>query len=56
MSAAKKVYDRHVILSAFLKEIGVSDPVASDDACKLEHYISDETFRAIRRHLKTIRS
>lgn len=56
MSAAKKVYDRHVIFSAFLKEIGVSDPVASDDACKLEHYMSDETFRAIRRHLKTIRS
>ena len=56
LAAAKKVYNRHVILSAFLKEIGVSDSVASDDACKLEHYMSDESFRAIRRHLKAIRS
>ena len=56
MAAAKKVYERHVTLSAFLKEIGVSDSVASDDACKLEHYMSDETFLAIRRHLTRIRS
>ena len=56
MAAAKKVYERHVTLSAFLKEIGVSDSVASDDACKLEHYMSDETFLAIRRHLTRIRT
>ena len=56
MAAAKKVYERHVTLSAFLKEIGVSDSVASDDAFKLEHYMSDETFLAIRRHLTRIRT
>ena len=56
MAAAKKVYERHVTLYAILKEIGVSDSVASDDACKLEHYMSDETFLAIRRHLTRIRT
>ena len=45
---AEKIYARHNILSAFFKQIGVSDEVAVDDACKVEHYISDETYEAIR--------
>lgn len=45
---AEKIYARHNILSAFFKDIGVSEKVAADDACKVEHYISDETFEAIR--------
>ncbi len=51
---AQKIYDRHIILEAFLKAIGVSDSVASEDACKLEHYMSDESFQALRSHLGKI--
>ncbi len=49
---AEKIYARHNILSAFFKQIGVSDDVAVDDACKVEHYISDETYEAIRRFVE----
>ena len=45
---AEKIYARHKILSAFLRRIGVSEEVAVEDACKVEHYISDETYEAIR--------
>lgn len=51
---AKKIYERHTVLSEYLKKIGVSDEVAVDDACKLEHYMSDETFEALRRQLEAI--
>ena len=49
---AQMIYERHTVLTAFLKEIGVSDTIAAEDACKLEHYMSNETFQAIRRQLK----
>ena len=45
---AEKIYTRHTILTKFLKQLGVSDEIAAEDACKVEHYISDETFNAIR--------
>jgi Mn-dependent DtxR family transcriptional regulator len=45
---AEKIYARHKILSAFLRRIGVSEEVAVEDVCKVEHYISDETYEAIR--------
>ena len=44
---AQKIYDRHKILTAFLESIGVDHDVASADACKIEHHISDESFEAI---------
>ena len=46
---ARKLYERHELLISFLTAIGVSEAAASADACKLEHYMSEETFRAIRR-------
>ncbi len=46
---AHKMYDRHKLISEFLVSIGVSEPVASSDACKIEHHISDESFNAIKR-------
>ncbi len=49
---AEKIYERHQVLTALLKQIGVSDEVAEEDACRIEHDISDETFRAIRKYLK----
>ncbi len=45
---AKKIYERHQILTAFFTAIGVSEETASADACKVEHVISDETFDKIR--------
>jgi Mn-dependent DtxR family transcriptional regulator len=42
------IYERHVVLSTWLKSIGVSDKTATDDACKIEHVISDETFQKLK--------
>lgn len=46
---AEKIYERHKILTEVLIAIGVSPECASDDACRIEHHISDESFEAIKR-------
>lgn len=48
---AKKIYERHTVLSRLLETIGVDKETAAADACKMEHVISDETFAAIKRHV-----
>lgn len=48
MEVATKIYDRHNTLSAFLTWIGVDEETATDDACRIEHVISDETMAAIK--------
>lgn len=48
---AEKIYERHNVLAEALKMLGVSEPAATADACKIEHDISDESFEAIKRHL-----
>ena len=52
VSVAEKIYERHTVLSRMLMALGVSEEVAAEDACKLEHAISDESFYAIKRHLE----
>ncbi|MBQ7132421.1 MAG: metal-dependent transcriptional regulator [Oscillospiraceae bacterium] len=47
---AKKIFERHTILSKVLVSLGVSEKTASDDACRIEHVISDETFSAIKKY------
>ncbi len=47
---AEKIYERHTLLTSFLVRLGVSKEVAAEDACRLEHVISDESFEAIKRH------
>ena len=47
---AEKIYERHTLLTALLKRMGVSEETAAADACKLEHAISDESFQAIKRY------
>ena len=47
---AKKIYERHVVLTEMLMSIGVDEKTASEDACRIEHYISDKTFNAIKAH------
>ncbi len=47
---AEMIYERHTLLTQYLIRLGVSPEVAAEDACKLEHVISDESFQAIKRH------
>lgn len=48
---ADKMYDRHKILTDFLISLGVNEEVATADACKIEHHISDESFDALKKFL-----
>ena len=48
---ARKIYERHKILTEFLVELGVDAETASADACKIEHDISDKSFDAIKKHV-----
>ncbi len=51
LEIAKKVYERHTLLTNVLIRLGVSPETAAEDACKMEHVISDETFDAMKRHM-----
>jgi Mn-dependent DtxR family transcriptional regulator len=48
----EKIYNRHTILTALLMRLGVDRETAAEDACRMEHAISDTTFDAIQEHLK----
>ena len=48
---AEKIYERHTLLTAMLVRLGVDEETASEDACRIEHVISDATFAAIKAHL-----
>ena len=49
---AEKIYARHTILTAMLVSLGVDEETAAEDACRLEHAISDKSFDAIKKHLE----
>lgn len=49
---AMHIYERHLLLSRLLMDIGVDEKHAVEDACRVEHYLSDETFEAIKRRVK----
>ena len=49
---AEKIYERHTVLSQMLMALGVSAETAAEDACRLEHAISDESFEAIKKHIQ----
>ena len=51
LSLAEKILERHTILTDLLIRLGVSRETASNDACRIEHVISDETFEVIRNHM-----
>uniref|UniRef100_UPI0040277333 metal-dependent transcriptional regulator n=1 Tax=Candidatus Scatomorpha intestinigallinarum TaxID=2840923 RepID=UPI0040277333 len=48
---ADKIYERHTLLSAWLVRMGVSPEVAAEDACRIEHVISAETFERLKEHV-----
>ena len=51
---AEKVFERHTILTKGLMSLGVPEKTAAEDACKIEHVLSDETFAAIRAHVERL--
>jgi Mn-dependent DtxR family transcriptional regulator len=53
LSAAEKIYERHTILTAFLTRLGVDRETAAEDACKMEHVISDESLAALKRFVES---
>ena len=52
---AEKIYERHTILTEFFVRLGVDAETASDDACKIEHHLSDKTFMAIKNHAQKLK-
>ncbi len=49
---AERIYERHRVLTAVLTNIGVPEEIAENDACKMEHVISEETFNCIKKHVE----
>lgn len=51
ISIAERTYERHTILTQLFEKLGVDSEIAAEDACKIEHCISDETFAALKAHV-----
>ena len=49
---AEMIYERHRFITAFLTSLGVDEKVAAEDACRIEHVISEESFAALKEHIK----
>ena len=55
LETAEKIYNRHQVITKLLVLLGVSEKTAAEDACKIEHDISDESFKAISRYMTDIK-
>ena len=51
LAVAEKIYARHELLKSFLLSIGVDEDTAAEDACRMEHALSDTSFEALKRYL-----
>lgn len=51
---AAKIYERHTVLTKMLTVLGVDEETATEDACRIEHHISDKTFNAIKNYLNKV--
>ncbi|MBE6614891.1 MAG: metal-dependent transcriptional regulator [Ruminococcaceae bacterium] len=51
-AVAERIYERHTLLTRMLVRLGVSEETAAEDACRMEHILSEETFSAIKKHLE----
>ena len=49
---ARRIYERHVILTEFFVKLGVDSEIAAEDACKIEHDISEETFEKMKEYMQ----
>ena len=52
LEIANKMYERHTLLTTLLKKLGVDEATATEDACKIEHHISEVTFDAIKKFVE----
>ena len=52
---AKRIYERHTVLTGLFVNLGVDEKTAAEDACRIEHYLSDATFDAIKAHMQKYR-
>lgn len=52
---AEKMYERHRVISEMLVTLGVDEKIADEDACKIEHYISDSSFEALKKHASELK-
>ena len=48
---AETIYDRHIVLTGVLRGLGVDEETAVNDACKIEHYISEKSFEAMKKYI-----
>ena len=55
LAIAERVYERHKTLSSFFMKLGVDEETALEDACKVEHDLSEQTYEAIKRHALSAR-
>ena len=53
MEIAESMYERHRLLTQFFVRLGIQEDVAREDACKIEHDLSEETFQAIKNHVES---
>ena len=53
---AERMYERHTFLSSWLIDLGVNPEIAAEDACRVEHVISAETFVALKEHVNKLKS
>lgn len=54
VEVAEKMYERHTVLSELLMHLGVDKPTADEDACKIEHHISAQSFNAIKKYYENV--
>lgn len=55
LAIAEMIYERHVVLSTWLEHLGVDKKIAEEDACKIEHAISKESFEALRTYINNLK-
>ena len=53
LSIAEMIYERHLLISAWLEKLGVPAEIAAEDACRIEHVISKESFEAVKNYVNT---
>ena len=51
---AEKIFERHTVIAGMLMRLGVDPKTAAEDACRMEHAISDESFEAIKKHINRV--
>lgn len=55
LKVAEKIFERHRLITEFLVKLGVSEETAAEDACRIEHILSDESFAKIKKHAERLK-